>query len=103
MVELRTPYVEIEGNEHNAAYLQWRPVSYTQYSRGVTDTTETAYYPLVNVTGQSYVARNSLLYAYYGQRMDNLLAEQLNITLGMKGDGFYKKSNYTTWYVDEVL
>ncbi|XP_043273742.1 glycosylated lysosomal membrane protein-like isoform X2 [Venturia canescens] len=97
VIELRTPLVKLPNGEQSSAYLQWRPVSYTGPSRDVSESTEIVNYLLVNITKKANVAKNSLLHAYYGKRIEQLLVEKMNVSLGMKGDGFYKKNNYSTW------
>ncbi|KMQ92733.1 lysosomal protein ncu-g1-a-like protein, partial [Lasius niger] len=97
IVEVRTPpYRELDGALNGGAYLQWRPVSYNSASRDVTSSTETMQYPPRKVFNYTSAVKNSMLYCYYGNET-NLLLQKLTISLGSKGDGFYKKTNYSTW------
>ncbi|XP_063991404.1 glycosylated lysosomal membrane protein-like [Diachasmimorpha longicaudata] len=95
VVELRTPWKMInKGMEEAEAYLQWRPVSYTTSHRDVTSSTDVIHYQLRNC---SNIDKKSILYAYYGDQRNDLLMEKINITIGSSGDGFYTKTNYSTW------
>jgi len=97
VIEVRTPYKELNGGLNAGAYLQWRPVSYNNESRDVTSSTETIQYP-PKMSNQTSEVENSMLYRYYSN-MDELLLQRLIVSLGSKGDGFYKKTNYLTWWV----
>ncbi|KAL6432392.1 hypothetical protein ACFW04_006773 [Cataglyphis niger] len=96
IVEVRTPPKELDGALNSGAYLQWRPVSYNSASRDVTSSTETMQYPPRKISNYTSAVKNSMLYCYYGN-VTNLLLQKLTISLGSKGDGFYKKTNYLTW------
>ncbi|XP_012257715.2 glycosylated lysosomal membrane protein B-like [Athalia rosae] len=103
MVEIRMPLRSVLGdcdtcnNQMEGGYLQWRPVSYTAADRDVTSSTKAQYYALVHVDNHVQSANNSLLYSFYGYTVDKILLEKINISLGSKGDGFYKKGNYSSW------
>ncbi|KAL6255840.1 hypothetical protein P5V15_013082 [Pogonomyrmex californicus] len=98
VVEVRTPpYRDLNNALDAGSYLQWRPVSYNSASRDVTSSTETVQYPPKKVFNHTSVIKNSMLYCYYGETADDLLLQRLTVSLGMKGDGFYKKTNYLTW------
>lgn len=97
MVEVRTPpYRDSDGKLDAGAYLQWRPVSYNNASRDVTSSTETIQYPprMFNRTSE---VRNTMLYRYYNETVKDILLQRLTVSLGSKGDGFYRKTNYLTW------
>ncbi|GAB1861691.1 hypothetical protein CAJAP_02770 [Camponotus japonicus] len=97
IVEVRTPpYRELNGALNGGAYLQWRPVSYNSALRDVTSSTETMQYSPKRMSNYTNAVKNSMLYCYYGNTT-NLLLQKLTISLGSKGDGFYKKTNYLTW------
>lgn len=91
------PYRELDSALNAGSYLQWRPVSYNSASRDVTSSTETVQYPPKQVSNHTSAIKNSMLYCYYGEDVDNLLLQKLVISLGSKGDGFYKKTSYLTW------
>jgi len=97
VVEVRTPpYRELDNALNAGSYLQWRPVAYNNASRDVTSSTETIQYPPKQVFNHTSAIKNSMLYCYYGDA-DSLLLQKLVISLGSKGDGFYKKTSYLTW------
>ncbi|XP_029662447.1 glycosylated lysosomal membrane protein B-like [Formica exsecta] len=98
IVEVRTPPYRELDTLNSGAYLQWRPVSYDSASRDVTSSTETMQYPPRKIiSNYTSAVENSMLYCYYGRNVTNLLQQKLMISLGSKGDGFYKKTNYLTW------
>lgn len=97
MVEVRTPPYKKDNALNTGAYLQWRPVSYNAVSRDVTSSTETQQYPPKKISNHTNVLDNSMLYCYYGADTDGLLLQKLTISIGSRGDGFYKKSSYSTW------
>lgn len=93
-MDLRTPVI----NERSA-YLQWRPVSYTDKLRDVTDSVGSIFYPVKKATVDDYFNKNNLLYMYYGENLFNNLLQRVNVSLGAKGENYYKESQYATWYV----
>jgi len=96
VVEVRTPPYREQDALNAGSYLQWRPVSYISASRDVTSSTETVQYPPKQVFNYTSI-KNSMLYCYYGDEIANLLLQKIMVSLGSKGDGFYKKTNYLTW------
>ncbi|CAL7939342.1 unnamed protein product [Xylocopa violacea] len=98
VVEVRTPpYKSMDNYLDEGAYLQWRPVSYTTVSRDVTSSTETIQYPPIKVSNHTSAVVNSMLYCYYGDKVNDLLTQRIIVSLGAKGDGFYKRTYYSTW------
>ncbi|CAK9824039.1 Glycosylated lysosomal membrane protein [Anthophora retusa] len=98
VVEVRTPpYKSMDNYRTEGAYLQWRPVSYTSVSRVVTNSTETMQYPPLKVSNHTGAIKNSMLYCYYGDKVDGMLTQRIIVSLGATGDGFYKKNHYSTW------
>ncbi|EFN86794.1 Uncharacterized protein C1orf85-like protein [Harpegnathos saltator] len=98
VVEVRTPpYKDLDIALNAGAYLQWRPVSYNTGSREVTSSTETMQYPPKKVSNRTNAIDNSMLYCYYGKDTDALLLQKVTVSFGSKGDGFYRKTSYSTW------
>lgn len=98
VVEVRTPpYKSMDNYQTEGAYLQWRPVSYTTISRDTTNSTETMQYSPLKVSNHTSAIMNTMLYCYYGDKIDNLLTQRIIVSLGTKGDGFYKRTYYSTW------
>lgn len=91
------PYKDLDGTLNAGAYVQWRPVSYNSVSRDVTSSTETIQYPSKKVFNHTSAIENSMLYRYYGKEVNELLVQNLTVSLGSKGDGFYRKTSYSTW------
>lgn len=98
VVEVRTPPRKTVDTALNAgAYLQWRPVSYTSASREVTGSTATMQYAPKKLSNRTNAIDCTMLYTYYGNDTNDLLLQTLTISLGSKGDGFYRKTSYATW------
>ncbi|XP_017755803.1 PREDICTED: glycosylated lysosomal membrane protein A-like [Eufriesea mexicana] len=98
VVEVRTPpYKSMENYQTEGAYLQWKPISYGDASRDVSSTIETIQYPPLKVTNHTSAIVNSMLYSYYGDKVNDLLTQRIIVSFGTKGDGFYKKTYYSTW------
>lgn len=96
IVEVRTPpYKRMNNYNTEGAYLQWRPISYTNGFRDITGSTDTMQYPPLKVSNHTSAIVNSMLYCYYGDKVNDLLTQRIIVSLGTKGDGFYKK--YSTW------
>jgi hypothetical protein len=92
-MDLRTPKAE----SGKGGYLQWRPVAYVAKERDLSNSTETRSYGVKNVTDHTTHLNNTLLYAYYSSNLDNFLVQSTAVSFGLKEDGFYKKTNYTSW------
>lgn len=98
VIEVRTPaFQRTEEKENTGGYLQWRPVSYIAPDRDFTNSTETMQYPPYKVANRVNAIKNSMLYCYYGEGAKDLLVQTIMVSLGSQGDGFYKKTRYTTW------
>ncbi|XP_076173147.1 glycosylated lysosomal membrane protein [Ptiloglossa arizonensis] len=98
IAEVRTlPFENFDNFRVEGAYLQWRPISYTTVSRSVTSSTETIQYPPLKVANHTRAITNSMLYCYYGDKVNDLLTQRIIVSLGIQGDGFYKHTHYSTW------
>lgn len=90
-------------NEAHSGYLQWRPIVYTSPNKVVSNSTKTFEYDITNVTSAQTVGifNSSLLLDSYGLNLSNfqLKASAENVSFGWSGDGFYKKTNYSSWLV----
>ena len=51
----------------------------------------------VGIDGVDDLLKKSLLYALYGDDMNELLVRKINVTFGSPDDGFYKKTKYQAW------
>lgn len=91
------PYRQLDGTLNAGAYLQWRPVSYNSASRDMSSSTGTMQYSPVKVLNHTSVVEHTMLYSFYGNEVDKLLAQKVTVSLGSKEDGFYKKTRYLTW------
>lgn len=98
VIDVRIPsFDKTDSKQTIGGYLQWRPVSYISETRDITSSTETVQYPPWKVSNRVNAIRNSMLYCYYGENAKDLLVQTIMVSLGSKGDGFYKKTRYTTW------
>lgn len=77
-------------------YIEYRPVSYTHPERDVSTSTETHQSEPKSIESPANELKATLAYAMYGQKLDSLLVQGMNISFGLSGDGFYTKTNYTT-------
>nr|CAD7197201.1 unnamed protein product [Timema douglasi] len=93
MVDLQTPS-SVSGAK--GGYIQWRPVAYIAKERDLTNSTDANNYGLSNVTYPSAVLNSSALYAFFSSSLENMLVQETVVSFGLKEDGFYKKTNYTS-------
>lgn len=77
-------------------YLEYRPVSYTHPERDVSTSTETHQTEPKSIEYAASALQKTLAFSIYGQKLDSLLVQGMNISFGFSGDGFYSKTNYTT-------
>lgn len=93
LVDLQTPMAP----SGNGGYLQWRPVAYIAKERDLSYSTDTNSYGVLDIRNHTAQLNHTLLYSYYSQNLDNLLVQSTTVSFGLKEDGFYKKTNYTSW------
>ena len=95
----RTEELILPGNSTNyQSYLQWRPVVYTTQSRDLSESTGINVSQSLGVDHLEDTLKKSLLYALYGENLNDHLVRRVNITFG-SGDKFYKKTKYQAWLV----
>lgn len=88
------------SNGTQGAFLQYRPVCYTTSERTVSGSTELKQGEIVDFIGNDKEFenfKNTLPYCYYGYSLGSKVAQGTNITFGSSGDGFYSRSNYTSF------
>uniref|UniRef100_A0A336LLA7 CSON010963 protein n=1 Tax=Culicoides sonorensis TaxID=179676 RepID=A0A336LLA7_CULSO len=76
------------------SYIEYRPVSYTKRVRDVSDSTDTHLSPVIDVVDQ--LNNKSLIFDYFGLNEEHLL-KRTNLSFGSVNDGFYSKTNYTSF------
>ncbi|XP_063695819.1 glycosylated lysosomal membrane protein B-like [Culicoides brevitarsis] len=76
------------------SYIEYRPVSYTKPVRDVSDSTDTHLSKIVDATDEFMY--KSLVYAYFGFNENHML-KSVNVSFGAVNDGFYSKTNYTSF------
>lgn len=84
-------------NSSLQSYLQWRPVVYTTMARDLSSSTEVNVGRDEEVLHPDRELNGTILYAMYGANLQNMIVRRFNVTLGGKGDGFYKKTGYQAW------
>ncbi|PSN45259.1 hypothetical protein C0J52_10341 [Blattella germanica] len=93
LVDLQTPM----ASSGRGGYLQWRPVAYIAQERDITNSTEINSYGILDVKNHTVELNKTLLYEYYSSSVDNFLVQSTTLSFGLKEDGFYKKTNFTSW------
>ncbi|XP_023944089.2 glycosylated lysosomal membrane protein B [Bicyclus anynana] len=91
VIEIKTPAL------HNYAiggYLQFRPVGYVQAERGVASST-IAHVSYFNRTSLPVRSTMKTFYDEFGRA--NLLVQDMMVSFGEGGDGYYAQHNYTAW------
>lgn len=88
-------------NDSRGAFFQYRPVCYTTVSRTVSGSTELKQGDIRSFNNNASDIDNKFSYtlpfSYYGYTIGSRIAQGSNITFGMHGDGFYSRSNYTSF------
>ena len=84
-------------NETLKSYMQWRPIVYTTMSRELSSSTGIEVLEVADVEDASTTFKNTMLYAMYGMDLDEIVVKAVNVSFGVKGDGFFKKTNYSAW------
>jgi hypothetical protein len=88
-------------NDSRGAFFQYRPVSYTTKYRTVSGSTELHQGDIVDLIEKDEDIEKrfnfSLPFAFYGYNIKSRVAQGFNITLGLNGDGFYSRTNYTSF------
>ncbi|CAH0725098.1 unnamed protein product, partial [Brenthis ino] len=91
IIEIKTPALY---NEDEGGYLQFRPVGYRQPERSVASSTVAHVSDFTRTT----LPRHSTLKLFYDTlEGPDLLVQDLFVSFGEPGDGFYKQHNYTAW------
>jgi hypothetical protein len=79
------------------SYLQWRPVVYSTRDRDLSASTDVNVTRPVHLHDAAALLNNTMMYAFYGAQLGDMLAVAVNVTFGGNGDGFYKKTKYQAW------
>jgi len=81
----------------DGGYLEYRPVSYTTRDRDASASTETHQGVITYLSDPIAMLQGTLAWSIYGYFLEHLLTQSVNVSFGLRGDGFYAKTNYTTW------
>lgn len=88
------------NNDSKGAFVQYRPVCYTTRWRTVSDSTELKQgeiHSFNNDPNDIEKFQYTMPYSFYGFDLVSIIAQGSNITLGVPNDGFYSRSNYTSF------
>lgn len=88
------------NNGSAGAFVQYRPICYTVPERTVSGSTELKQGDIKNFLETSKDIENfenTLPFSFYGYRLGTKVAQGTNITFGVSGDGFYSRSNFTSF------
>lgn len=87
------------NNDSRGAFVQYRPVCYTTKWRTVSDSTELRQGEILSFSNAKEIEKfqYTLPYSYYGFGLGSLVTQGTNITFGVPNDGFYSRSNYTSF------
>lgn len=89
--EIKTPK---SSRSDDGGFMQFRPVCYTEPERSVSSSTN-AY--ITNFT-RTFLPKSGTLRDFYRDfDRNNLLVQDMYISFGLPGDGFYRQHNYTSW------
>lgn len=84
------------GNStHHRTFFQWRPVVYTTSERLQSSSTYASVSVATSVAPNDVV--NTMLNAFYGEDLEDMLLVAFNVTFGKPKDGYYKKTKYHAW------
>ncbi|CAK1542374.1 unnamed protein product [Leptosia nina] len=90
IIEIKTPSLY---NNNQGGYLQFRPVGYTAPERNVASST-VAHVSQFNRTVMPF---DSTLRLFFRDSPSMILIQDMFVSFGDSGDGFYKQHNYTAW------
>lgn len=86
-----------KGENSDEGFVQYRPVSYTNDARDVSVST------LVRQSSPTAVAEDidplaeTIFASVEGVLQQRAMVENMNVSFGVRGDGCFGKTNYTTW------
>ncbi|XP_050350037.1 glycosylated lysosomal membrane protein B-like [Nymphalis io] len=91
IIEIKSPSLYEAGE---GGYLQFRPVAYSEDARGVASSTVAR----VSAFTRADLPRDSTLKLFYSETdQADLLVQDMFVSFGETGDGYYKQHNYTAW------
>lgn len=87
-----------EGSITDGAFLNWRPVVYTTTTPSIANSSDVGVMEPNPVNGSDLA--NTLAYKVFGDTVNQHLADDVIVSFGSSQDGFYSKTNYSSWYVN---
>lgn len=79
------------------SYVQFRPISYTKEIRDYSSITGVIWNQPINIEDPKSYLKNSIAWSYYGNELDKILVQSVNVSFGSPKDGFYSRTNYQSW------
>ncbi|KAL5004804.1 hypothetical protein ScPMuIL_018260 [Solemya velum] len=94
-----TNWVTRPHNLDETGYAQWKPVCYLKSARSRSDGTKMITSPLQrNSTHLDMEGlKQTIAYAYFGDKLLNMEIGGTNLSFGLSQDGFYTKTEHTAW------
>ncbi|XP_022095872.1 glycosylated lysosomal membrane protein A-like [Acanthaster planci] len=83
-------------NSPEGSYLQWKPVSYVLTERTMENARHVYQYNLDTKRDQIKMPNASIAHAFFSAA-EMVQVGAVNISFGITKDGFFKKTNYTSW------
>ncbi|CAO1411760.1 unnamed protein product [Diamesa serratosioi] len=92
VIDVVSPLSRTSGD---GGFIQYRPVCYLNSFRSVSDSTELKQSAMTKSPIKEF--KNSLPFLFFGFGLEAQLAQGLNISFGIPGDGFYSKNKYISF------
>ncbi|BES94528.1 chromosome 1 open reading frame 85 [Nesidiocoris tenuis] len=83
--------------EQYRGYIEWRSAAFTSPNRATVNSTDITDSKAVKISKPTESFRSSGVYAYFGKELDNTPANNIVISFGTVGDGYYKLTNFLSW------
>ncbi|XP_041367916.1 glycosylated lysosomal membrane protein B-like [Gigantopelta aegis] len=87
------------SDQAKGGFLQWKPVCYQKHTRSRNVATSVKKYQLGDTHNVTELLKESIAHAFYGSQLflKGVERHALNISFGFANDGFYTKTNYSSW------
>lgn len=92
-----TPDAESQG--HHGAYLQWRPVVYTAATPSIGNSSDVGVMDPSTIDHSNLLLNGTLATKLFSEKLQEMLVQSTIVSFGSPQDGFYKKTNYSSWCV----
>ncbi|GFY52433.1 glycosylated lysosomal membrane protein [Trichonephila inaurata madagascariensis] len=83
-----------KADNEKGSFLTWKPVSYTSKEPSVQNSADAK---LTSTCSSTSISQIQSVAELYFNEEKNIAVNDFNVTFGTKGDGFYTKTEYTSW------